>query len=54
MKNIGGPNLWGLHRVASLEGKKICMLSSGCVAVHSVVIDEEGQAYTWGRNSGCS
>ncbi|PVD35390.1 hypothetical protein C0Q70_02352 [Pomacea canaliculata] len=50
VKPIGGPNLWGPHRLGGLESIKIRTVASGCNACHCVAITEEGKVYTWGRN----
>ncbi|KAK7469558.1 hypothetical protein BaRGS_00036406 [Batillaria attramentaria] len=50
VKPVGGPNLWGPHRLSALEGVKIRTVASGCNACHCVAITEEGKVYTWGRN----
>lgn len=50
-KNATGHNLWGPHRLASLvsSGIRVAGVYAGCVAVHSVIVSETGQAYTWGK-----
>ncbi|XP_046381078.1 protein RCC2-like [Haliotis cracherodii] len=50
VKNRGGPNLWGPHRIAGLKDVRIRTVVSGCTGCHCVVITTEGQVYTWGRN----
>ncbi|XP_076472647.1 protein RCC2-like [Babylonia areolata] len=50
VKPVGGPNLWGPHRVGALDGVKIRSVASGCNACHCVAITEDGKVYTWGRN----
>ncbi|XP_015912785.2 protein RCC2 homolog [Parasteatoda tepidariorum] len=49
-KGAGGVNLWGPHRIASLQGIKVTGVYAGSCAVHSVIITEGGKPYTWGRN----
>ena len=49
VEDVGGPNLWSLHRLPVLSGKEIVEVSNGCTSVHCVVIDSEGKAYTWGQ-----
>ncbi|XP_077511898.1 protein RCC2 isoform X4 [Amblyomma americanum] len=41
-------NLWGPHRLAWPH--RVKAVFSGCSACHTVLLTEEGQAYTWGRN----
>ncbi|CAN7985712.1 unnamed protein product [Ixodes hexagonus] len=43
-------NLWGPHRLSCLEGVRVKAAFSGCSACHTVLITEQGQAFTWGRN----
>ncbi|CAI9741573.1 Hypothetical predicted protein [Octopus vulgaris] len=50
VKNGGGHNLWGPHRIANLCGVRVRTVVSGCTACHCVVITAEGQVMTWGRN----
>lgn len=50
VKNIGGRNLWGPHRISNLCGVRVRTVVSGCVACHSVIITAEGKVMTWGRN----
>ncbi|KAK2148571.1 hypothetical protein LSH36_491g03051 [Paralvinella palmiformis] len=50
VKNLGGPNLWAPHTVGAMKEQSVRSIISGCCAAHSVVIDTEGQAYSWGRN----
>ncbi|XP_064642734.1 protein RCC2 homolog [Lineus longissimus] len=50
VKNGGGPNLWQPHRIGSFQGIKVSNVVSGCGACHSVVITEDGKAYSFGRN----
>ncbi|GFW22743.1 protein RCC2 homolog [Trichonephila clavipes] len=49
-KDAVGRNLWGPHRIASLQGVKVTSVFSGSCAVHSVIVIEGGKALTWGRN----
>ena len=49
VKNIGGPNLWGPHRIESLKGVRVRTVAAGCGACHSVIITTEGKAYSWGQ-----
>ncbi|KAF8785979.1 Protein RCC2 like protein [Argiope bruennichi] len=49
-KGAVGRNLWGPHRMTSLQGVRVTAVFSGSCAVHSVIIIEGGQAMTWGRN----
>ncbi|KFM78642.1 Protein RCC2-like protein, partial [Stegodyphus mimosarum] len=49
-KGAVGRNLWGPHRLASLQGIRVVSVFAGSCAVHSVIIIEGGQALTWGRN----
>lgn len=46
----GERNLWGPHRVSCLDSIRVKAAYSGCSACHTVLITEEGKAYTWGRN----
>uniref|UniRef100_A0A131YPH6 Protein RCC2-like protein n=1 Tax=Rhipicephalus appendiculatus TaxID=34631 RepID=A0A131YPH6_RHIAP len=41
-------NLWGPHRLAWPH--RVKAVFSGCSACHTVLLTEQGQAYTWGRN----
>ncbi|CAE1285239.1 Protein RCC2,Protein RCC2 homolog [Acanthosepion pharaonis] len=50
VKNTGGPNLWGPHRIANLCGVRVRTVVSGCTACHNVIITAEGKVMTWGRN----
>lgn len=50
MKAVGGPNLWGPHRLTGLEGIRVRTVASGNSACHCVAITDEGKVYTWGRN----
>ncbi|KAH3779864.1 protein RCC2 homolog [Dreissena polymorpha] len=50
MKSKGGPNLWKPNRISGFTDVKIRSVISGCVSSHSVVIDTDGKAYTFGRN----
>ncbi|CAN8015970.1 unnamed protein product [Ixodes persulcatus] len=43
-------NLWGPHRLSCLEGVRVKAAFSGCSACHTVLITDQGQAFTWGRN----
>ncbi|KAG8184539.1 hypothetical protein JTE90_012628 [Oedothorax gibbosus] len=49
-KDAVGKNLWGPHRLKSLQGIKVTAVFAGSCAVHSVILIEGGQAFTWGRN----
>jgi len=49
VKNLGGPNLWAPHTVGAMKEQSVRSIISGCCAAHSVVIDTEGQAYSWGK-----
>lgn len=49
-KNKGGPNLWRPHRIAEFADIKIRTVVSGCCSTHSVIIDTNGKAYSFGRN----
>ncbi|GFS46697.1 protein RCC2 homolog [Nephila pilipes] len=49
-KDAVGRNLWGPHRIASLQGVRVTSVFSGSCAVHSVIIIEGGKVLTWGRN----
>ncbi|KAK8783302.1 hypothetical protein V5799_010333 [Amblyomma americanum] len=40
-------NLWGPHRLAWPH--RVKAVFSGCSACHTVLLTEEGQAYTWGQ-----
>ncbi|XP_050413737.1 protein RCC2 [Patella vulgata] len=50
VKNRGGPNLWGPHRVKGLTGVKIRSVVTGPTACHCIVITNEGKVLSWGRN----
>jgi len=50
VKNLGGISLWAPHRFDGFTGKLIRTVVSGPTACHSVIIDTEGKAYTFGRN----
>ena len=51
VKNLGGHNLWRPHRIDGWQDKKIRSVVSGPCACHSVFIDEEGKAYTFGEQN---
>ncbi|XP_060518182.1 protein RCC2 homolog [Cylas formicarius] len=42
------PNLWLPHKFGDY---KVRLAVSGCTAAHSVLVDAEGKAYTFGRNA---
>lgn len=42
------PNLWSPHKFGDW---KVRLAVSGCSAAHNVLVDAEGKAYTFGRNS---
>ncbi|KAL1513895.1 hypothetical protein ABEB36_003235 [Hypothenemus hampei] len=42
------PNLWVPHKFGDW---KVRLAVSGCTAAHSVLVDEKGQTYTFGRNT---
>lgn len=44
------PTLWGPNRLEFFKGKQIRSVHSGPCAAHNVVVDDEGQAYVFGRN----
>ncbi|ESO99540.1 hypothetical protein LOTGIDRAFT_213485 [Lottia gigantea] len=50
MKNKGGPNLLGPHRVKDLMGIKIRTVAAGPTSCHCAIITDEGKVLTWGRN----
>ncbi|XP_013393987.1 protein RCC2 [Lingula anatina] len=50
VKNLGGPNLWGPHRIEGWSDIKVRTVASGCTACHSIIITTEGKAYSFGRN----
>ena len=45
----GGPNLYGPRRLGALNGIRVRGVFSGPVSCHSVIITEEGKAYSWGE-----
>lgn len=47
-KDAVGRNLWGPHRLKSLQGIKVTAAFAGSCAVHTVILVEGGQAFTWG------
>ena len=47
----GGPNLYGPRRLGALNGIRVRGVFSGPVSCHSVIITEEGKAYSWGECS---
>lgn len=44
-----GKNLWSPHTLASMEGKRVRLVASGSNACHCVLVNEEGQAMSWGE-----
>ncbi|KAJ0183990.1 hypothetical protein K1T71_000413 [Dendrolimus kikuchii] len=42
------PNLYKFHRFTD---RRYRLIISGCTSAHSVLVDENGQAYTFGRNT---
>ncbi len=50
VKNVGGPNLWGPHRIKSLKGVRVRTAASGPTACHSVIVTTEGKALSWGEH----
>lgn len=50
VKNVGGPNLWGPHRISSFKDVKVRTVASGCCSAHCAAITKEGKLYSWGRN----
>jgi len=44
-----GPNLWSPHRFKPLSGVRVRLVASGCVAAHSIVVTEEGKAFSFGK-----
>ncbi|XP_034255029.1 protein RCC2 homolog [Thrips palmi] len=45
-----GPNLWSPHRFLPFANIRVRLVASGPTAAHSIVITEEGKAYSFGRN----
>ncbi|KAK3912807.1 Protein RCC2-like protein [Frankliniella fusca] len=45
-----GPNLWSPHLFGPLSKIRVRLVASGPNAAHSIVISEDGKAYSFGRN----
>lgn len=43
-----GPNLWSPHRFLPFANIRVRLVASGPTAAHSIVITEEGKAYSFG------
>ncbi|CAG0915961.1 unnamed protein product [Notodromas monacha] len=46
----GGRCIYNFHRFSPFKGLKVRSVISGCMAVHNMIITEEGKLFTFGRN----
>ncbi|PSN33959.1 Protein RCC2 [Blattella germanica] len=49
-KGGNGRNLWSPHRFSPLNGVRVRLVASGSNSVHSIIVTEDGQAMSFGRN----